>query len=163
MTARGLVVAIRQVDEDLEVDTCAPKRRTSGNNSKPLFSICSPSLCLPSSVVAGMATTLQASQIEVLNHIFLGLVNKNPDVRLQSAQELRNYVRSAKRARSACTHRLQGRKYGRGDVLGRCSEALGRESDETALRSHPQHVHRRPVGGSASYRCVDASPSHTAP
>ncbi|KAL1687363.1 armadillo-type protein [Schizophyllum commune] len=41
-----------------------------------------------------MATTLQASQIEVLNHIFLGLVNKNPDVRLQSAQELRNYVAS---------------------------------------------------------------------
>ncbi|TRM60259.1 armadillo-type protein [Schizophyllum amplum] len=41
-----------------------------------------------------MATAIQPSQLDVLNHIFLGLVNKNSEVRLQYAQELRSYVAS---------------------------------------------------------------------
>jgi len=41
-----------------------------------------------------MASTPHAPQNEVLNQIFQGLRSKNNDVRLQSAQELRRYVRS---------------------------------------------------------------------
>jgi FKBP12-rapamycin complex-associated protein len=40
-----------------------------------------------------MASTVQSTQTDILSQIFQGLKNKNYEVRLQSAVELRRYVR----------------------------------------------------------------------
>lgn len=40
-----------------------------------------------------MASATLASQAEVLDRIFTGLKDKNPDIRLQAAIDLQRYVR----------------------------------------------------------------------
>jgi len=39
-----------------------------------------------------MASVAQSTQTERLNQIFNGLKNRNPDIRLQSAEDLRRFV-----------------------------------------------------------------------
>jgi len=39
-----------------------------------------------------MASTLQSNQTERLNQIYNGLKNRSPEIRLQSAEELRRFV-----------------------------------------------------------------------
>jgi hypothetical protein len=83
-----------------------------------------------------MATPSVSQQTDPLNTIFLGLRNKSPETRLQSALELRRYVRaSAADLQSPLKGIILGCLKGDRNVL-RCSdEAMGGFHKSKAVRS----------------------------
>ena len=84
------------------------------------------------SVLANMAAPATlASQAEVLDRIFTGLKDRNPEIRLQSAIELQRYVRSAS---PACFPSLTRACKVSNTVPDLSSELAARFWDETVTR-----------------------------
>jgi hypothetical protein len=87
-----------------------------------------------------MATPSVSHQTDILNSIFIGLRNKIPETRLQSALDLRRYVCLLPLeylARLLNRRPSLGRHKGSRNVLGCRNQTMGGLYQSTAIRSRP--------------------------
>ena len=101
-----------------------------------------------------MASATLASQAEVLDRIFTGLKDKNPDTRLQAAIDLQRYVRMlCTRSRVSLADAFPGLQCCTGYVVGRGGEAVGGDREQV-VGACAQSNERGEAGRHTSHRCA---------